>query len=100
MSHIYGLDKEGQDLADAASRIARDVAGVNAADVDSKGRFPEESLAALARDGFMGLTLPRSVGGTESPPRVFGAVVEELAHVPIEASLLTDIDGVGSRGRA
>ncbi|HEX5031765.1 MAG TPA: acyl-CoA dehydrogenase family protein [Candidatus Eisenbacteria bacterium] len=80
MSHIYGLDKEGQDLADAASRIARDVAGVNAADVDSKGRFPEESLAALARDGFMGLTLPRSVGGTESPPRVFGAVVEELAQ--------------------
>lgn len=77
---MYGLDKEGQGVAQRAARIAREVAGPNAADVDSRARFPEESIAALAKDGLMGLTLSSSVGGNGAPPRVFAAVVEELAQ--------------------
>lgn len=77
---MYGLDKEGQGAAERAARIAREVAGPNAADVDSRARFPEESIAALAKDGLMGLTLSSSVGGNGAPPRVFAAVVEELAQ--------------------
>jgi alkylation response protein AidB-like acyl-CoA dehydrogenase len=80
VAHIYGLNKEGQGFADGASRIGRDVAAANASDVDARARFPEESLEALAKGGFMGLSLPESAGGTESPPRVFAAVVEELAQ--------------------
>lgn len=57
MAAMYGLDKEGQGAAERAARIAREVAGPNAADVDSRARFPEESIAALAKDGLMGLTL-------------------------------------------
>jgi alkylation response protein AidB-like acyl-CoA dehydrogenase len=65
---------------DRAARLAGDVAELHAADVDAAGRFPHESLEALVRDGLLGLAVPAEFGGQAQPPRVFAAVVEELAQ--------------------
>jgi alkylation response protein AidB-like acyl-CoA dehydrogenase len=80
MSHLYGIDEPGMAYVNHAAALARDVLALHAADVDRKGRFPEESVQALARGGLLGLCVPVSFGGKGQPPRVFAAVAEELAH--------------------
>jgi alkylation response protein AidB-like acyl-CoA dehydrogenase len=80
MPHIYGLSPRDAELVGRASTIAREVLSRYAADVDAKGRFPEESLDALAKDGFLGLCVPTELGGMGAGVRAFVAVVEELAQ--------------------
>jgi alkylation response protein AidB-like acyl-CoA dehydrogenase len=80
MPHVYGLQPGQAEFETRASALAaRDVAA-HAADVDSSGRYPKESMAALAREGFLGLTMPIKAGGAGQGPRVFAAVVEALAQ--------------------
>lgn len=80
MSQIYGLSEAGCRFTEDAARIAADVLSTHAAGVDAAPRFPVEGIAALGAGGFFGLTLPTPVGGASQPPRVFAAVVEELAR--------------------
>jgi len=63
-----------------ALAVGRSVLAEHAADVDGAGRWPAESVAALAKEGFLGLTLPRAVGGGEQGPPVFLAVTQTLAE--------------------
>jgi alkylation response protein AidB-like acyl-CoA dehydrogenase len=79
MAHMYGLSEQGLYFAKDAAKLAAEVLAKHAADVDVKGRFPTESIAALGTRGFMGLTLDPKLGGQGQAPRVFAAVVEELA---------------------
>jgi alkylation response protein AidB-like acyl-CoA dehydrogenase len=63
-----------------ALAVSQSVLAEHAADVDAAGRWPRESIAALAQEGFLGLTLPRAVGGGEQGPAVFLAVTQILAE--------------------
>ncbi|MCC6574848.1 MAG: acyl-CoA/acyl-ACP dehydrogenase [Planctomycetes bacterium] len=80
MGHIYGLNEAQQKYAATASNLAKEVLSKYAADVDKSGRYPRESMEAIARAGLYGLCLPTTVGGQGQPPRVFAAVAEELAQ--------------------
>jgi acyl-CoA dehydrogenase len=44
-------------------RIARDVAAPNAADVDARSRFPQETLEALRESRLLGAPVPKELGG-------------------------------------
>ena len=79
MVHVYGLSSTAQSHALNASKIATEVALPSAADVDQKGRFPDESMRALADESLYGLCLPTEVGGQGEGMRAYVAVVEELA---------------------
>ena len=79
MPHVYGLDGQAQALTTAAQKIAQEVAARFAGDVDAKGRFPDESMKALADQGFNGLCVPTALGGKGEGPRAFVGVAEELA---------------------
>ena len=79
MPHIYGIAEGAVPLVAAAGVLARDIAARRAGEVDSGARFPKESLEALKGQGFLGLCLPREVGGKGEGPRTFAAVVEEIA---------------------
>ncbi len=76
---MYRLDLMGKKFADAARQLARETALPAAADVDQQGRFPKEAVSALREQGFLGLCIPAEFGGQAQPPRVFAAVVEQLA---------------------
>jgi len=79
MGHVYGLDAAAESsMAGAVARV-RAVAEQHAADVDTRGRFPEESVAALAKEGLFGLCVDKAHGGLAQGPGAFCAVVEELA---------------------
>lgn len=80
MPHVYGIVDGAVPLVDAATVLARNIAGRRAGEVDSEARFPKESLDALAGQGFLGLCLPRELGGKGEGPRTFAAVVEEIAQ--------------------
>jgi len=79
MVHVYGLSSTAQSHVLTASKIAAETASQNAADVDLKGRFPDESMKALADANLYGLCLPSEVGGQGEGMRAFAGVVEELA---------------------
>ncbi|MSP58894.1 MAG: acyl-CoA dehydrogenase [Myxococcales bacterium] len=88
MAHLYGLDAAGTRLAQTAASIAAEVAARHAEDVDRKGRFPKESVAALAEAGLFGLCLSPSVGGAGQAPRTFAAVAEELGQVCASTAMI------------
>src|SRR5882672_5411841 len=77
--HVYGLSAGARETTLAASRIATEVALPHSTEVDRAGRFPTESMAALAAAGFYGLCLPLGVDGKGEGMRAFAGVVEELA---------------------
>ena len=80
MPHVYGLQSEHGNFLQKAALLASGELSSHAVDVDSRARFPKESVAALAREGFFGLCLPKEFGGAGQGPRVFAAVAEELAQ--------------------
>jgi acyl-CoA dehydrogenase len=61
-----------QTLLDEIERIATEVAGPNADDVDQKARFPDEAIAALKEAGALSALVPTKYGGG-------GASVEDVA---------------------
>jgi alkylation response protein AidB-like acyl-CoA dehydrogenase len=79
MAHPYHLDSSARSVVAHAAELATLVLARHAAEVDATGRFPRESLTALAGAGLLGLTLPASHGGKDSGMRVFAGVTEELA---------------------
>ena len=79
MVHAYGIPATALEHVSTATRIASEISLPNSAEVDSEGRFPSESLSALAAAGLYGLCLPKDVGGKGEGMRAFAGVVEELA---------------------
>jgi alkylation response protein AidB-like acyl-CoA dehydrogenase len=63
-----------------AETVARQVLSRHAEDVDQRGRWPEESIGALADAGLLGLTVPPSYGGAGEGPSAFAAVLRTLAE--------------------
>jgi alkylation response protein AidB-like acyl-CoA dehydrogenase len=79
MVDVFRLSESARQNVSAAAKIATDVLLPNAADVDVQGRYPAESLKALADAGLNGLCVPRESGGKGEGMRAFAGVVEELA---------------------
>jgi alkylation response protein AidB-like acyl-CoA dehydrogenase len=88
MGTMGGVDASGSRYVAAAASVARDVLAVHAADVDANGRFPTESIDALARNGLTGLFAPGQLGGGGQGMRVFAAVVEELARACASSAMI------------
>jgi alkylation response protein AidB-like acyl-CoA dehydrogenase len=80
MPNVYGLDETARRHVAKAETLAKEVLSKHASDVDREARFPEESIAALAKEGLLGLCVPSQLGGLGQGPRAFVAVAEELAR--------------------
>src|SRR3954470_712415 len=88
MPNVYGVDSATETHVNAAIAIAKDVAAPNAGDVDGKGRFPEEAIAALSAKGLTGLCVATSLGGLGQGPRAFVAITEELAKTCASTAMI------------
>ena len=89
MAHgIYALEPEQQRHVDLAARIAGETLAPRAAEVDRSAQFPAEAMRALASSGLHGLCVAPSHGGLGMPPRVFAAVVEELAAADASVAMI------------
>jgi acyl-CoA dehydrogenase len=67
------------ELISAADAIAKDVASVNAADVDAKSRFPTESVEAMKRAKLLSAAVPREFGGGGCDMRELAAMCSALS---------------------
>ncbi len=52
-----------------------------AAEVDEEERFPEETVAKMAKIGLMGIPVPKQYGGASGTNLMYGMAVEELSRV-------------------
>jgi alkylation response protein AidB-like acyl-CoA dehydrogenase len=86
--HPYAPREESLALVEKAAAIARDVAAPSAEDVDRRGRFPREALAALAEAGFYGLGVAPDAGGVGVDMRTLCAVVEVLAEACASTAMI------------
>jgi len=68
------------ELKGSAQLIASDVLARNAAQVDQQAQWPREGLHALAQAGFMGLHIPRRLGGLGEGLLALAVVAEELGR--------------------
>lgn len=76
---MYRLNPDQQTFVSKAAHFAESVIATHAAEVDEQGRFPTESIEALANAGFLGLNVPTELGGLGQSLRVVAAVVEHIA---------------------
>jgi acyl-CoA dehydrogenase len=64
----------------ALKAIATDVAAANAADVDTKARFPRETIDALQKAKLLSAPIPRELGGAGYSMRELAALCSTLAQ--------------------
>lgn len=64
----------------AKANAASAVLSRHSGNVDETGRWPAESMAALAESGLLGLAVPKDFGGAGGTPAVFVSVVSTLAE--------------------
>ena len=76
---MYRLNAEQNALIQEVERLADERIAPFAAEVDAQGHFPRESIAALAENGFLGLTIAAEYGGREQGMRVACAALEAVA---------------------
>ncbi|SFC79483.1 acyl-CoA dehydrogenase family protein [Streptomyces aidingensis] len=69
----------GDSADDRLDRIIDEVVAPAAEEVDRAGRFPRESVDALARAGVLGMTVGPDAGGQGAPVADAARVVERLA---------------------
>jgi alkylation response protein AidB-like acyl-CoA dehydrogenase len=77
---MYRLTPEQQEIVQRVATIADHEVAPHAASVDTKGAFPQESIAALAKGGFLGLTIPAAFGGLSQGLRTAAAAIDEIAQ--------------------
>lgn len=100
MKHIYGIEESGIQWVKKARVISEGIARDHSTEVDKLGRFPAESVQELAKQGFFGLTLGTDVGGQNQPPKVFAAVVEEIAQNCASTAMIYVMHVAGSQAYA
>jgi alkylation response protein AidB-like acyl-CoA dehydrogenase len=71
--------EQALDVLKRAIQVSTDTVAPRSAEVDRRGSYPAESMAALAAAGVLGLTSAVEVGGAGASLAVAAQVVEELA---------------------
>src|SRR4029450_790884 len=77
---MYHLDEKQQRTVSEATAIAVADIGPEAARIDREAAFPEKAIAALAKAGLLGLTVPVAFGGRGESLRTSAAVLDVIAQ--------------------
>ncbi len=75
----FDLTPAQRDLQARARELASTLVADNAAAIDREERYPWENVRALTEAGFMGMTIPRELGGAGLGFLDAALVVEEMA---------------------
>jgi isovaleryl-CoA dehydrogenase len=76
----FGLNPDQQEILDTADAFARDTFHPLAARMDDEEWWPEEAIPALARMGFLGITVAPEHGGAGGDLFTSGLVIQALAR--------------------
>src|SRR5271154_1399299 len=73
------LSDEQRMLRETAREFARRELAPHAAEWDREARFPAEAIAELGRLGFLGMRVPRVLGGAGADHVGYALALEEIA---------------------
>jgi alkylation response protein AidB-like acyl-CoA dehydrogenase len=74
-----GLSKDEIALRDRARAFSREVVRPRAAAIDREEQYPVDIVQALAKAGFLGMTMPTALGGQDASFLDAVLVIEEMA---------------------
>lgn len=77
----YRLTEEQEELRARARAFAETVARPRAAEVDRTESYPWDTVEALNREGFLGMTIPEELGGAGKSLLDAVIVIEEMSRV-------------------
>lgn len=77
----FSLSKTDQLFLQMVRSFAQNEVKPLAAEVDEQERFPDESVAKMARLGFFGIPFPVEYGGMGGTNQLYSMAVEELSRV-------------------
>jgi alkylation response protein AidB-like acyl-CoA dehydrogenase len=77
---MYRLNKDQEQTVERVSAVAEEHIKPHTDRIDREGTFARESVAALAKEGFLGLTVPTRFGGLGEGPRTAVAALDEVAQ--------------------
>lgn len=77
---MYRLTPEQRQIVERLGRLADEQIAPHAARADREGAFVRESIAALGRHGFLGLTVPVEFGGMGEGLGTMAAALDEVAQ--------------------
>jgi alkylation response protein AidB-like acyl-CoA dehydrogenase len=78
---VFRLTEEQETLRARARSFAETVAGPRAAELDRTESYPWETVEALRAEGFLGMTIPKALGGSGKTLLDAVIVIEELSRV-------------------
>lgn len=81
---------------DLANRVADEAVAPNAVDVDVRGRYPAEAMAALGAAGLLGLVSATEVGGRGGGMRDAVDVVERVGRACASTGMVTCMHYAGT----
>ena len=85
---MYTVNSDQMEILKKLTQVVQKSIAPHAIETDTNGTFPKAAIQALADAGYFGLTLPKDVGGMAQPPRVFVAVVEEIAQACASTAMI------------
>ena len=77
----FGLDKKHEMARTLFKEFAETEVKPLAQEVDETEQFPAETVAKMAKSGFMGIPVPKEYGGQGCDPLTYVMCVEELSKV-------------------
>jgi alkylation response protein AidB-like acyl-CoA dehydrogenase len=77
----FGLSKKHEMARSLFREFAENEVKPLAQDVDETEQFPRETVAKMAKNGFLGIPIPKEYGGQGCDPLTYVMCVEELSKV-------------------
>ncbi len=77
----FGLSKKHEMARNLFKEFAENEVKPLAQDVDETEQFPKETVAKMAKNGFLGIPIPKEYGGQGCDPLTYVMCVEELSKV-------------------
>ncbi|MDP2719208.1 MAG: acyl-CoA dehydrogenase family protein [Dehalococcoidia bacterium] len=91
------LTDEQKMIQETAFNIGKQELAPRAADVDRKGSYPRDGLKKLAETGFLGITVPKILGGGGSDSLSFVLATEGIARGCASTGLVFVTNGIVAR---
>jgi butyryl-CoA dehydrogenase len=89
---ILDLTDQQKSFRARIANFAADVVAPHAAAIDEHGEFPREIVKALAREGLLGVTIPKEWGGAGLDYVSYALAVEELARASAVVAVIASVN--------
>lgn len=84
----FELDARHQAVRERARQIAREVVAPQAAEIDARGTYPHEIFNIFRDEGLLGLSFPRTYGGSEAGTLGLALATEEIGKYCQSSALI------------